>query len=240
MATETKQQDETDKQRRERSTIAFPYGDLDGAVEVAKALNDHGGMGDQAQLVAWMGHKTVDSGTFKVKLYSARSFGLITIKESNIALTDLGNEIVRPDSEARSMALAFLSVPLYRAIYDKYKGRLLPGDAVLEADMVELGVAPKQKSRARQGFQRSAEQAKLGKDRLVMPGGVSLDSKANGGASRKMDQQFGSQTSDSEINPLIASWIEELPASGEWTRDERDSWIRVFQRVVDKLYKVKE
>ncbi len=61
-------------------------------------------------------------------------------------------------------------------------------DAVLEADMVEVGVASKQKSRARQGFQRSAEQAKLGKDRLVLPSGVSLDSNApNGGTSRKME-----------------------------------------------------
>jgi hypothetical protein len=108
---------------------------------------------------------------------------------------------------------------------------------------VTLGVAAKQKARARQGFQRSAQQANLfaeGKDRLVLPGGVSLDSKANGGASQRMDQQNVGQSSTGEINALIASWLEELPASGEWTRDEHDSWMRVFQRVVDKLYKVKE
>ena len=90
------------------------------------------------------------------------------------------------------------------------------------------------------GFQRSAEQAKLGKDRLVMPGGISLDSKANGGASRKMDQPTAHQTLEGDINPIIASLIEELPASGEWTRDEHDLWARVFLRTVDKLYKVKE
>jgi len=43
-----------------------------------------------------------------------------------------------------------------------------------------------------------------------------------------------------EINPLLASLIEELPATGEWTRDEHDLWARVFLRTVDKLYKVKE
>jgi len=106
----------------------------------------------------------VDSGTFKLKLYSARSFGLVEIKNDGIVLTDLGNQIIRSDSEAKARAIAFMTVPLYRAIYDLYKGRLLPGDAALEADMVKLGVAPKQKSRARQGFQRSAEQAKLGKE----------------------------------------------------------------------------
>jgi hypothetical protein len=113
-------------------------------------------------------------------------------------------------------------------------------DAVLESDMVDLGVAAKQKSRARQGFRRSAEQAKLGKDRLVMPGGVSLDSKPNGGASRKMDQPNATQIAAGELNPMLLSLIEELPATGEWSRDERDLWARLFLRMVDKTYKVKE
>jgi len=55
-----------------------------------------------------------------------------------------------------------------------------------------------------------------------------------------MDHPTAIETSAGDINPLIASWIEELPASGEWTRDEHDTWARVFLRIVDKLYKVKE
>jgi hypothetical protein len=43
-----------------------------------------------------------------------------------------------------------------------------------------------------------------------------------------------------EINPVIASLIEEVRASGEWTRDERELWGRVFLRTLDKVYKVKE
>jgi hypothetical protein len=31
-----------------------------------------------------------------------------------------------------------------------------------------------------------------------------------------------------------------LKASGEWSRDERDLWARLFLRMVDKTYKVKE
>jgi hypothetical protein len=123
-----------------------------------------------------------------------------------------------------------MHVPLYRAIYDQYKGRLLPGNAALEEDMLKLGVAQKQKSRARQGFQRSAEQAKLGRDRLVVPAGVSLDSTTpKGEKGRKMDQPT---IEAGEINPLLASLIEELPASGEWSREEHDFWTRIFLRTV--------
>jgi hypothetical protein len=42
------------------------------------------------------------------------------------------------------------------------------------------------------------------------------------------------------LNPLLASLIEELPVTGEWTRDEHALWMRLFQRTLDKLYKVKE
>lgn len=224
--------------QRQRSTIVFPYGDLNNAVEVAKTLADHGGLGTMDQIAAWLKHENVDSGTFRVKLAAGRIFGVAEVRDENVSLTDLGNQIVRPDSEARARAYAFIHVPLYKAIYEKYKGRLLPGDGVLEADMVGLGVAPKQKNRARQGFQRSAEQAKLGKDRLVLPAGVSLDSKPQEEAKgRKMETPL--QPLSGEINPAIAVFIEELPASGEWTREERDFWTRIFLRTLDRVYKIK-
>jgi hypothetical protein len=43
-------------------------------------------------------------------------------------------------------------------------------------------------------------------------------------------------SSDGRISTLIAALIEDLVATGEWTRDAHD--LRV--RTVDKLYKVKE
>ncbi|MTV11833.1 MULTISPECIES: hypothetical protein [Bradyrhizobium] len=50
---------------------------------------------------------------------------------------------------------------------------MIPPTAALEREMVGLGVAEKQKERARQVFERSAEQAgyfEHGRNRLVMPG----------------------------------------------------------------------
>lgn len=46
--------------------------------------------------------------------------------------------------------------------------------------------------------------------------------------------------SSGEINPLLSTLVEELPATGEWTREERDLWTRWFLRTLDKLYKVKQ
>ena len=231
----------------ERSKIAFPYGDLEGAIEVVKPIYNRGGHAATFdQLADWMGHDNVNSGAFRVKIASARVFGLVLVDKDNVSLTALGRDINDPNVENQARAKAFLQVPLYRKIFETYKGGPLPQkDADLEGVIESFGVAVKQKARARQIFQRSADQAKVfneKKDRLVLPPGVSLDSKPDEeGKGRKMEQQIHQQlTPAGDINPLLASLIEELPTTGEWTRDEHDLWIRLFQRTLDKLYKVKE
>ena len=231
--------DDSSGRSYERSKIGFPYGDLDDALQVAKAVVGNRGLASEDQLAAFMEHESVTSGTFRVKLSTARIFGLVEMQDDRVSLTDLGNQITRADTEAAAKVHAFLHVPLYRAIYEKYKGRLLPGDRVLEEDMVALGVAQKQKSRARQGFQRSAEQANMGKDRLVVPAGVSLDWKpSDGGKSRKVENL--NLRGPGEIDPAIGDFIEELPPNGEWTREERDFWARMFLKTLDRVYKIKD
>jgi hypothetical protein len=118
---------------------------------------------------------------------------------------------------------------------------LLPGDGVLEADMVEFGVASKQDGRARQGFQRSAVQAKLGKDRLVLPAGVSLDSTAphHGEKGRKMET-LHTPAPTGDMDPMLATLFEDLPPSGsEWSQDARDEWLRILRRAFSRVYKDK-
>ena len=97
-----------------------------------------------------------------------------------MSLTDLGNQITRADTEAAAKVHAFLHVPPIERFTRNTKDACCLVIAI-EEDMVALGVAQKQKSRAHQGFQRSAEQANMGKDRLVVPAGVSLDWKPSDG-----------------------------------------------------------
>ena len=159
--------------RRERSTIAFPYSDLESGIVIARALLDHGGgEGDLNSLAAWAGHDSSKSGTFRNKVYSSRSFGLVEIDKTAVRLTSLGHDILDSEREATARGDAFLAVPLYQAIYEAHNGKLLPRDAGLENKMHSLGVAKKQVSKARQVFARSAEQAgffAFGRDRLVKP-----------------------------------------------------------------------
>jgi hypothetical protein len=206
------------KKTRERTKIAFPYGDLEGAVEVVFAINNHGGNAATLdQLVDWMNHDTVTSGAFRNKIAAAKLFGLTQPDGNKTALTPLGKQLCDPITDRLARAHAFLKVPLYRKIFQTYQGRPLPADKDLETVMQSFGVPPMQADRARQSFQRSAEQAKVfneRKDRLVLPSGVSIDSTPHAvWKGPKMEEPINQISG--EINPLIAALIEELPQEGE-------------------------
>jgi len=144
-------------------------------------------------------------------------------------------------------ARAFLAVPLYKAIFDKNKGGILPPAAALEREMVGLGVSEKQKGRARQVFERSAEQAGFfehGKNKLVMPGVASGshhrkgdDIKPPGGGGGAGSGGGGAGADD----PLIAALIQNLPPAGtDWSTDERVAWLQLMIMGFQVAYGPKE
>jgi len=144
----------------------------------AEGISDaaiHGNVGlgdcDDDQLAAWTDQSVKSSG-FRLQIATARMFGVIEGSSGRHRLTDMGRMIVDPSQAREGKARAFLNVPLYKAVYEKYRGGVLPPSAAFERDIVGLGVAEKQKDKARQVFERSATQAgffEAGKSKLVMP-----------------------------------------------------------------------
>jgi hypothetical protein len=170
-----------DDAKREQSTIAFPYLDLDSAVEVARAIYNRGGHGGCSvdELAAEM-NQTV-SGAFRLKTGTAKTFELVEKEgKSGFRLSDLGRQIIAAETERAARAESFMRVPLYSAVYEKYRGHMLPPPKALEREMQSLGVSSKQTDKARQAFERSAKQAgyfESGEDRLVRPRADSLPRK---------------------------------------------------------------
>jgi len=51
-----------------------------------------------------------------------------------LQLAELGRLVVDSKREREGRAKAFLSVPLFAAVHDKFKGGVVPPDAALEKD----------------------------------------------------------------------------------------------------------
>ncbi|BAM87705.1 hypothetical protein S58_16970 [Bradyrhizobium oligotrophicum S58] len=230
--------DVEDGQGRQRSTISFPYADLNSAVALAQAIHGNVGLGDcdDSQLAAWT-NQSVKSSTFRVQLTAARLFGLMgTDGAGKHRLTELGRMIVDPSRTREARARSFLMVPLFKAVFDNYNGSILPPAAALARDMVALGVAEKTKDRARQVFERSADQAGFfgsGRDRLVMPGitiGVRLPKP-------DADRHDGKDREAAGKDPLIDALIQKLPKTGDpWSADERVTWLQMISMAFQMTY----
>lgn len=182
-----------------RSTIAFPYGGLQDAEQVAAALRERGDTAPMDAVAAQM-NQTTTSGAFRTKMATARTFGVVEVRQGQVRLTGLGGRLVDPEKAEAARVEAFLHVPLFKRVYDEYRGRNLPPAQGLEATMERFGVSPKQLNRARQALQRSADYAgffRTGRDRLVAP--------ALSGATDENDDMQNS-------NLLVMPSVEGLPA----------------------------
>jgi hypothetical protein len=231
-----------DDGKRERSTIEFPYLDLDIAVGIAKGVHEVGGSScGWDQLAAHLSQEAKGGG-FRLRVMTAKTFGLVTYGQGTVNLTELGKRLCDPQQEKAAKAEAFLVVPLYNAIHERFKNVTLPPADALETEIAKLGVAPKQKGKARQAFQRSANEAGFfwsGPNRLVKPSikGSAAASPAPQVNSDKNDEKKEKEEGDRK-HPLVEGLIKELPEpQSEWALDARKKWLQVASAIFDVIYK---
>lgn len=230
--------------KRQRSSIAFPYLALDEAIKVATAIHNNQGTGacTRDQLAAWLKLSAKSSG-FRTRLSATELFGLITENGDTVQLTELGRMIIDAKREREARSKSFLSVPLFRAVYEKYKGGVVPPAAAVENELVALGVAQTLKGTARSVLERSADAAGFyatGRDRLVMPGikgeGVSPTPKPEVGGGGGGDGGDGDEPT-SGIPLAIEVLMNTLPEEGDlWPRNQRERWLQQLNKAFDKLY----
>jgi hypothetical protein len=232
------------------STVAFPNVDLDAAVAITQFAYARAGLGKCPldELAAEAG--VTISGSFRVRVAAAKTFGFIEKDgQSAVKLTDLGARVVSDGGEADARAAAFMNVPLYSQIYEKYRGKLLPPTKALEREMVTLGVLLSMATQARQIMHRSARQAGYfasGEDRLVRP-------RATGPMAETLDQAVADAPpppreeeaprrngggGGGRYHPFIEGLLQTLPEPGTlWTVEGRAAWLLAAAQNFTLIYK---
>lgn len=227
------------------STVAFPYVALDEASNVASTIyNTHGTSCDDAQLAAGL-NTTVTSSKFRSLVSAAKTFGLIDRRSKTVSLTELGSAVVDPTKRDEALVEAFLAVPLYRKLYDKFAGTLLPQDAGLEAEIQALGVTPKSVARARQTLQRSAYVAGFfhaGRNRLVRPA-TPHDTEPPPVSDPEQEAATATDASETQSaipvgpsDPLLVGLWSKLPATGSFSKEEQEQWLELAKLALAMVY----
>lgn len=247
----TEDNSETDRRGREQSAISFPYVDLCAAVEIARAIYDR--CGDDVCDLNDLATNLNDGvgGAFRLKTSAARIFDLIEKRgRSEARLTRGGVRVVTQD-DVTAKAQAFLKVPLYSAVYERFKNSHLPPKKSLEQELKKLGVPEKQVDKARQVLERSARQAGFlddGDNKLVRPrqDQPQIGNKSPIARASMMDTenrfeayaaQAGMPVSLRREDPLIVGLVERLPALGTpWSDEARVAWLRLATSIFDVAY----
>jgi hypothetical protein len=242
------------KATRERSRIEFPYVDLEAALTIAQAMMNAGGVALTREQLAGVTGLALGSGNFVLKCAAARMFGFMAGAQGKHELTALGFDAVGSDERTRraARARAFLTVPLYKKVYDEFRGKSLPPrPRGLEQAFVHFGVAEKSADNARLAFDKSARQAGYfdnGDERLVEPiidrmrplTDAAGEGENPGGASpsrarRLLDQL--KEDEDNDLHPFIQGLLDTLPAPNTlWTVEGRGKWLQAAANIFDLLY----
>lgn len=232
-----------------RSTVVFPYTGLDDAEKIAKGVRELGATAcDWDQLAAHLKFAAAGGG-FRLQMIGAKTYGLVTYERGRVQLTETGLRIVDPNNQRGARVEAFLTVPLFKLAYEKLKGQPLPPAAAIERQLESLGVAPKQKDKARQSFMRSAKHAgfmEIAQDRLTIP--ANIGPTPDGGA----DAAAAAQARDDEVrrkggngggndpphlHHFIRGLLEKLPApETEWATKDRVKWLQTAANIFDLIY----
>lgn len=232
--------------KRGKSTIGFVYTDLETAVDLVSTLNSKAGTScSTKQLATWM-NQTAEGGTFRSSVGAAKTFGLVDTGQGTVTLTSLGLHVLDPGRRAAALADAFLRVPLHASMYQQYEGHVLPPAAALERQMETLGVAPKQKERARQTFSKSAQYAGFidaGTGRFVKPAtGAPIVDPIKTGNEGKTGGGGGKGGDDGlNLDGLLMELLRKIPEpQNGWPKDQRLRWFRTFAMNVSQIYDTDE
>lgn len=225
--------------KRQRSSIGFPYYDYGNCSAITMVIHSNVGHGECSleQLSAWANRSSKSSG-FLSQVSASKLFGIIEegSEPGTLRLTKLGRQTLDPNTDKEAKAESFLNVPLFEALYEKYKGGVTPPHPALESEIVSLGVSVKQKTKARQVFESSAQQTGFrtaAPNRLVLPATVV---KPNGDPKVSPDGKGPKNFDQAKLDPLITATLDRIPTEKPWSGKNRLRWFHTLAMNISQVY----
>jgi len=174
---------------------------------------------------------------------AARIFGLLNYDRGAVTLSELGIRAIDPKFARAARAESFMAVPLFKVMFEKLRGGMLPPVAAIERAMETAGVPPKTKEKARQVFMRAAKQAgffEIDQHRLTFPPntGTATPPAVEPETKHQGDGGGGSGGGHDDLHPFIKGLLEKLPdPDSEWPIQARAKWLETASNIFDLMYK---
>ena len=122
------------RKARQRSAFLFPAYGFNTAIDIARRVEENGGGSLTEETLAINLGLSARSSGFRLKSLAARQFKLISKHGETLTTTPTAKAIFKPtsnDDAQRGYREAFLAIPLFLAVSDRYRGRPLPDSQTL-------------------------------------------------------------------------------------------------------------
>lgn len=243
--------------RKPKSGVAYPYYDLSSSIKVAEVIHSKAGGGcTRDQLAQLLGYSGIKNGGFLTRLSASKMFGLVDEDSRGLRITKRAQQIlspVMPDDSKRGKADSFLSVELFKKVYEKFKGQTLPADSGLRnLFQTTYQIVPDRIAPALRVLKESADTAGFlspNHDRLVMPLFGNNPTAASSAPERSLnneikpdnDRRVAKDENLDEIDPAIYGLIRRLPTVGtSMSKKKRDDLVGAFTALITFLYPEEE
>lgn len=124
----------TGRKVRQRSAFLFPSYGFSTALDIARQVEESGGGSLTEETLAVNLGLSKNSSGFRLKSLAARHFSLLTKQGSTVTTTPVAKAILKPTSNEdalRGYRQSFLSIPLFQAVAERYRGQRLPDSQTL-------------------------------------------------------------------------------------------------------------
>jgi len=242
-------------EKQSRPNMVIPYFDLDQSIKVAQVVHEHGGGRClPEQLAHWLGYTSAKSGTYMMRFYSAKYFGLITATRDSISITDRALAIIAPvlpEDSIQAKLAAFLDIPLFTNIYERFRGQALPPEVGLKNLFHgTYKISYDRLQSALRVFYNSAEQAGFfqisgDRSRLITPVIARQTEKKVTSATKEESTVEKQRTTGGgsggegppSVHSAIIGLLRELPPPGTpWNSTNKKRFLDAFKATIDFIY----
>ena len=122
------------RKARQRSVYLFPAYGFSMALDIARQVEESGGGTLTEETLAVNLGLSKNSSGFRLKCLAARQFNLLVKQGATVSTTSIAKAILKPTSEEdalRGYCQSFLSIPLFQAVSERYRGQRLPDSQTL-------------------------------------------------------------------------------------------------------------
>ncbi len=122
------------RKARQRSVYLFPAYGFSMALDIARQVEESGGGTLTEETLAVNLGLSKNSSGFRLKCLAARQFNLLVKQGPTVSTTSIAKAILKPTSDEdalRGYRQSFLSIPLFQAVSERYRGQRLPDSQTL-------------------------------------------------------------------------------------------------------------